>query len=143
MATVRYVRRNYRYEVVTGGERPRSAIEWWTLAGTVVLAPSAWRPRADVYESDAAIVVAIELAGVRPRDVDVQLFADALLVQGSRPVPSGIGRGRYHAAGIPRGPFRLTLALPSEIDPDRAEARLEAGQLELVLPKREAATDGR
>jgi HSP20 family protein len=133
---VRYRRRDYRYAVVAGGERPRTAVEWWTLTGTVVPAPGAWRPAVDVYESADRVVVAVELAGVRARDLEVQLFEDALIIEGHRSAPAGLSGGRYHAAEIPRGRLRLMLALPAVVDPRAAESRFEVGQLVLTLPKR-------
>jgi len=142
LTAVRYRRRNYRYTVVAGGERPRTALEWWTITGTVVPASGAWRPRADVYESIDRVVVAVELAGVPVRDLDVQLFEDTLIIEGQRTPPASLSGGRYHAAEIPRGRFRLMLALPAVVDPDSSEGRFEVGQLVLTLPKR-GDRDGR
>lgn len=133
---MRYRRWDHRYTVVAGGERPRTALEWWILTGTFVPAAGAWRPRADVYESTDRIVVAVELAGVRARDLDVQLFEDTLIIEGHRTAPASLSGGRYHAAEIPRGRLRLMLALPAVVDPHAADSRLEAGQLVLTLPKR-------
>jgi HSP20 family protein len=138
-----YRRRHYRYAVVAAAERPRSAIEWWQLTGTVVVTPGAWRPRTDVYETDDRVLITVELAGVEPDDLDVQLFEDALLVEGRRPIPETRADGRYHSAEIPRGRFRLSLVLPAVVDPDRGEARFDRGLLELTLPKNGEALVGR
>jgi HSP20 family protein len=134
MSAMRYGRRRVRYASVAGGERVRT-IEWWQLVGTMPIAPGATRPRADVYETADRILVTVELPGLDPDDVGIQLYEDVLIVEGRRSVPPGFADGRYHAAEIPRGDLRLQLALPSLIDPEAAEARLERGILELRLPK--------
>ena len=41
----------------------------------------------------------------------------------------------YHAARIRQGPFRVELALPAPVDPERVEARYERGLLHVTLPK--------
>ena len=139
---MRYRRRHYRYAVVAAAERPRSAIDWWQVTGTIVVTPGAWRPRTDVYETAERVLVTVELPGVEPDDLDVQLFEDALLVEGRRPVPETASNGLYHSAEIPRGRFRLSLVLPAVIDPDRGDARFDRGLLELALPKAGEASDG-
>jgi HSP20 family molecular chaperone IbpA len=45
----------------------------------------------------------------------------------------------YHAAGIRQGPFRIALALPAAVDPERVEARYERGLLRITLAKRSRA----
>jgi HSP20 family molecular chaperone IbpA len=143
MTTLRYQRRHVRSAALGTTERPGAVIEWWRFTGTVVVAPVAWRPRADVYETQDGVLVSVELAGVEAEDLDVQLFEDAVVVEGSRPVPEAFSDGRYHLAEIPRGRFRLRLALQGVVDPDRAEARFEAGLLELVMKRAEEHDDGR
>jgi HSP20 family protein len=134
MTRVRYRRRHGRC-ATTEGEGGATAVEWWQLSRTVVIAAGAWRPRADVYESSGQILVAVELAGVEPRDLEVQLYDDMLLVEGRRSIPEALAEGRYHSAEIPRGRFRLRLRLPALVDSGGAEARFERGLLELSLPK--------
>jgi HSP20 family protein len=142
MTAMRYRRRRCRCAAV-GTERAGSSVEWWQLTRTVIVSAGAWRPRADVYETADGVLVTVELAGLEADDLDVQLFEDALIVEGGRSVPVAWANGRYHAAEIPRGRFRLRLGLPAVVDPDAAEARFERGLLELALPKSKDARDGR
>ncbi len=139
---MRYRRMRYRYAVVLATQQPGPIGEVWrTSRSTIQLAQPAWRPRADVYESDDAVTVTVDLAGVDADELDVQLFEDALVVGGQRRNPEPSAEGVYHAAEIPRGRFKLTLTLPAAVDLDRVDARLERGLLELTLPK--AGGDGR
>jgi HSP20 family protein len=126
----------YRYAVVLATQEPGPIGDAWrTWRSTVRLAQPVWRPRADVYESGDAVTVTVDLAGVDADELDVQLFEDALVIGGQRRNPEPATEGVYHAAEIPRGRFKLTLALPAVLDLDRVDARLERGLLELTLPK--------
>jgi HSP20 family protein len=93
-----------------------------------------------VYETEAAVCVTVELAGVEQDDLEVLLFEDALVVEGARrPVLCAPG-GVYHSAEIRHGPFRLELPLPVAVDGDSGpEARYERGLLHITLPKLKSA----
>jgi HSP20 family protein len=101
-----------------------------------------WRPAADVSESADRVEVVVDLAGVEEEDVDIQLFEDALVIEGVRRLP-GSHRGVYHAAEIRHGPFRLEVRLPARADADRVEATYERGFLTVSLPKPGAASAAR
>ncbi|MFL5309375.1 MAG: Hsp20/alpha crystallin family protein [Myxococcales bacterium] len=92
-----------------------------------------FRPPADVYENDAGLVVRAELGGLSEGAFDVQLYQDALVVEGERPFALGDGR-RFYEVGIRSGPFRLEVPLPRPVDGSRVDARYEAGILVVVLP---------
>ena len=72
-----------------------------------------WRPNADVYETARTIEMTVDLAGVADEDFEIQLFANALVVEGVRRLPSAREDAVYHAAGIRQGPFRVELPLPA------------------------------
>jgi len=46
-------------------------------------------------------------AGIDEDDIEVQLFEDALVVEGRRELPACSGDARYHAAGVSQGQLRL------------------------------------
>jgi HSP20 family protein len=106
------------------------------------LASYGWRPAADVSESADRVEVIVDLAGVDEDDVEIQLFEDALVIEGVRRLP-GSRRGMYHAAEIRHGPFRLEVRLPARADADRVEASYERGLLTVSLPKPGAASSNR
>ncbi|HVG97743.1 MAG TPA: Hsp20/alpha crystallin family protein [Chloroflexota bacterium] len=98
----------------------------------VSLAPARWRPATDVSESAGGFSVTVELAGVDPEALDVQLYEDALVVEGTRLV-AGSG-GVYHSAEIRQGPFRVEVPLPGAIDPERIDAHFDRGLLQITPP---------
>lgn len=134
---MRYRRLSYRYALVLTPNRDRT----WDSArvpetGGVCFAQTHWRPPADVCESESAIEVTVDLAGVDQDELDVVLYEDALIVEGRRRLttsPSGV----YHLAEIRQGPFRLELGLPVAFDLDRVDARYDQGLLRITMPKRQ------
>jgi HSP20 family protein len=104
---------------------------------TVMLsvAPTRWRPAADVCETDATVSVAVELAGVDEEDLEIELYPDALVVEGLRRPASFPPDGVYLQAEIRPGPFRLVVPMPSPVDLEGVQARYERGLLTIELPK--------
>jgi HSP20 family protein len=94
-----------------------------------------WQPDVDVYETEDAVVVRAELAGVRREDLRVTVDGDLLRIQGVREV--GGGRAvRLHQMEIATGPFERRLRMPGDVDRNRVTARLEDGLLTVTLARR-------
>ena len=131
---MRYRRISYRYtEVVTHHTVRLLGDPWGMLSRTTVARPE-WKPPADLYETNDSYIVKVELAGVTEEDLDVSVYTDALVVEGTRAVGAA-GDVRYHSAEIRYGPFRLEVAFPTPIDCERVSARYEAGFLLLTVNK--------
>jgi HSP20 family protein len=95
-----------------------------------------WRPAVDVYETEKALVIVVELAGVRRGDVRVTVDGDLLRIRGTR-VPSRDEETlRLHQVEIASGPFERALRIGADFDRDAVSASLEDGCLRIVLPKR-------
>jgi HSP20 family molecular chaperone IbpA len=133
---MRYRRLTYRYAVVVQSSTTRPFGDIWQGDRLRVLLQGRWRPDADTYETEASVEITVDLAGVEEDDFEVQLFEDALVVDGRRQLPACQEGATYHAAGIRQGPFRVELALPAPVDPERVDARYDRGLLRISLPKR-------
>jgi HSP20 family protein len=136
---MRYRRLRYHYAM-----RVRSSQTWpfgdmWPSDRLRLLMQPRWQPGADLYESAATVEIIVDLAGVEEDEVEVQVFEDALVVEGHRQLPACQEGAVYHAAGIRQGPFRVELPLPAPVDPERAQARYDRGLLRITLPKRAEA----
>src|SRR5436305_5204138 len=94
-----------------------------------------WQPPTDVYETEEALVVQVELAGVHEEDIDIALFSDYLAISGRRRHAVPPGAAAYHLAGILYGEFRLAVAVLGNIRRDNVEAAYDNGMLTVVLPK--------
>jgi HSP20 family protein len=133
---MRYRRLSHRYAVLLTTGQPRQFGEPIRLEQFGVrLAQTKWRPPADVYESEQALAITVELAGVEPEELDLQLFDDALVVEGKRVLPPIDPEGIFHAAELRQGPFRLEIPLFAAIDPERFSAEYDRGLLRVVFAK--------
>jgi HSP20 family protein len=100
-----------------------------------------WSPAVDVYETADAVVVVLELPGVDPDDVDIQVEPQRLTVRGvrrDRHAPTA-ERRTYHALEIRYGRFARSLPLPTGIDGASSTASYRDGLLEIRLAKRSPA----
>ena len=126
-----------RYQVVVMAARPSlTGDPWHGDRVNGMLAQTCWRPATDVFETADAICVTVDLAGIDEDEVDVLLYENALVVDGQRRLAQPDGWGVYHAAEIRQGPFRLEIALPGCVDPERVTARYDRGLLQLSVCKR-------
>ena len=105
------------------------------VAARPILVPTSWRPAVDVCETTDRITVTAELAGVVDDDLEIELYPDAVILDGSRPATACGPDAVYHAAQIRHGPFHAEIQLPELVDLDRSDATLEDGLLRLTLPK--------
>ena len=140
---MRYRRLAYRYTMVVATGAPQLQHPLWLTGVRTGLAPQRWRPNADVYETESAVVILAEVAGMNEDDIDVQLFDDVVLIEGNRELGRCEPGGVYHAVGIRQGAFRLEVPLAAPIDAEQVEARYDRGVLRIRLPKKAEAAHGR
>lgn len=95
-----------------------------------------WSPALDVFETEKAIVVRVELAGVEREDVRVSVDGDRLHIRGVRRPPEDQAVQRLHQMEINFGPFERTLRIGIPFERDGVSAHLADGYLSVTLPKR-------
>jgi len=95
-----------------------------------------WQPDVDIFETENAVVVRVELAGVRRGELKVTVDQNVVRIRGVR---EGAGRGalRLHQMEIASGPFERRVRVPIDVDAERVSARLEDGLLTVTLARRE------
>ena len=76
----------------------------WQSDRLRLLVQARWRPDADTYETATTVEIVVDLAGVEEDDFEVQLFEDALVVEGHRQLPSCQEGAVYHCGRHPPGP---------------------------------------
>lgn len=76
------------------------------------LAAGKWQPNADIYQSEEALVIHLELAGVSPAEITVKADHDTLTVSGFRRYPEADRRPAYHQLEIHYGEFERVFRLP-------------------------------
>ena len=95
---------------------------------------SGWTPAADVSETEASFIVAIELPGIRRDDVDVAATHESLTIRGHRPDP-GCEPACYVRLERGHGSFVRRFTFPSRLDVDAVQAEFADGILTVTLPK--------
>jgi HSP20 family protein len=96
-------------------------------------------PHVDIIDREAEIVIRAELPGVKKDDLDVSLSDNSVTIRGTMKKEETEEKGEYYRREMSYGEFSRTLALPSEVDRDKAKAKFKDGVLELTLPKAETA----
>ena len=134
--SLRYRLLSYRYAMVMRVGQTGPFGDLWQTDRLRLQAQVRWRPDADTYETATTIEIVVDLAGVGEDDFELQLFEDALVVEGRRQLPSCNEEAVYQSAGIRQGPFRLEVPLSAPVDAERVAARSDRGLLRITLPKR-------
>jgi HSP20 family molecular chaperone IbpA len=94
-----------------------------------------WRPPADVYETEAAFVVKVELAGMRDAEIAITLGEHSVRIEGQRPELRDEQLLYYHQAGVNYGAFAVEVFLAQPVDYDNVTAHYDDGFLLVRLPK--------
>jgi HSP20 family protein len=98
------------------------------------VASSKWKPPTDIYETDDALVIYMDIAGMTSEDFTVK-FADGILTISGERKPRREGKPHYHAMEVQVGPFERRFRLPVPVDPTSIRASYEHGFLDVRLSK--------
>jgi len=96
------------------------------------------QPAVNVWEQGDALLVEMEVPGVKNDQVDISVAGGELSIKIERPEVAQEDV-KYHRRERPVGSFTRVLRLPVEVDANRVEAELRDGVLSITLPKAEAA----
>jgi len=99
-----------------------------------------WQPPVEVFETQDALEVVVEIAGMQGQDIDVVIEDDVLTIEGTRPDPFNCDHRMYHVARIGYGPFAAEVRLPFTVETDEATASYENGFLRVTLPRTRSRT---
>ena len=96
------------------------------------------QPRAlsvNVHEEDDAYILSALVPGLKAEDLNIQVLENIVSIEGEFKDEDS----SFLMNELPRGAFRRSLRMPSEIDSEKVEARIADGVLTLTLPKTESA----
>ena len=96
-------------------------------------------PHLDLSETDHAVEVRLDVPGIDPKDIDVQVSGNTLTVTGERKQQREEKGKTWHRIECRTGSFSRTLTLPCAVKEDAAEAQYRDGILTVTLPKTEEA----
>ena len=98
---------------------------------------SDWMPAVDIKEETNRFVIAADIPGVEPKDIDVHMENGLLTLRGQRTFENSEDRDGYKRVERARGSFYRRFSLPDTADADRISAKCSTGVLEIVIPKHE------
>ena len=94
--------------------------------------------RLDVRETDEHYLVRAEIPGLDPKDLDIQVQGDVLVLSGEKQVERD-ERETLTYSERAYGSFRRALRLPAPIDAEHVQARHANGVVTITLPKADSA----
>jgi HSP20 family protein len=102
----------------------------------------AWRrgptyPLMNIWSSADGLVIDAELPGVDPKDVDISVTGDQLILRGKVNAGEDMEGETYHRRERPAGEFTRTLQLPFRADSGAVKANYKNGVLRLTVPRSE------
>src|SRR3989338_301533 len=89
----------------------------------------------DVYQTPDELIISSPVAGVNPDDLDIAITTESVTIRGERQHERKVREEDYFYQECYWGRFSRTVALPQEVDADKAEANIKNGVLTIVLPK--------
>ena len=92
-------------------------------------------PPVNVWTRGDDIVVAVEMPGLKPEDIDLSITQTALTIKGARPADTPDEKRTFHRQERLTGSFVKSVQLPDKVDADKAVAAYEHGILTVTLPK--------
>jgi HSP20 family protein len=97
-------------------------------------------PAADLVVGDDGVTVFMDMPGLRPENLEIELVGDVLTVRGERAYPYRTDEDERTWYRLERGygKFQRILQVPKGLDPDHIQATMADGVLTLWLPRPEA-----
>jgi len=98
-----------------------------------------WLPAVDIKESPEALMLTVELPGLKKEEVSITLENQVLTIHGERKFEGETKDATYHRIERAYGSFMRSFTLPANIKSDRVDASFDSGLLTVTLPKVEEA----
>ena len=92
-------------------------------------------PAAEMKETPEEIALKLEVPGLEPKDLDVEVKADSVTIKGERKSETKTEEDGVTRTEFRYGSFHRVIPLPSRIENANVKAEYKDGILNLILPK--------
>jgi HSP20 family protein len=92
-------------------------------------------PEVNVAETEKTVEVTMELPGMKPEEVKVEILEGRLWITGEKREEKEEKGKTFHRIERKFGQFRRVLPLPTKVEAEKVEAEIHEGVLKIVLPK--------
>lgn len=93
-----------------------------------------WAPELDVVEHDDKLVVSLNVPGIKPEEIKVEVDDDLLTISGEHTEEKEEREKRYMRRERRYGAFSRAIALPDGAKRDEIDATCHDGVLEVTIP---------
>ena len=94
-----------------------------------------WSPAVDIFETPESVVIAAELPGLSPSEMEIRIADNTLTLKGERRLEKGIQQENYHRIERSYGSFSRSFPLPVGVKSSEARAEYRLGILHIRIPK--------
>jgi HSP20 family protein len=101
------------------------------------IVPEVLIPKANLAETEKSFDVTLELPGIKPEEVRVELRNGELWITGEKKEEKEEKGKTYHRIERRYGEFRRTIALPAAVKESQVDAQFKDGVMRITLPKAE------
>jgi HSP20 family protein len=98
---------------------------------------TAFAPAAELQTDRDNVYLQLEVPGLTPEEIEVQVTADSVIIDGERKEEKHVEEQGMKRSEFRYGKFHRTIGLPEKVQRDRVQAKYEHGILKLTLPKAE------
>jgi HSP20 family protein len=105
--------------------RPLSIRDGWSMAS----------PAIDMFQTENDVVVKASIPGMKAEDVQINITGDVLTLKGEVKNEEERNDKAWHIREQRFGSFERSVALPTAVKTDKADAVFENGILTITLPK--------
>lgn len=98
-------------------------------------------PAVNMYETDAELIVEVQLPGMKAEQVEVTVEQGVLMIKGNSPTKEReIEEKNYHLREVRSGSFSRAITLPTAVEEGMVSASFENGILKITCPKVQPVT---
>ncbi|KAB2831966.1 MAG: Hsp20/alpha crystallin family protein, partial [Candidatus Brocadia sp.] len=96
-----------------------------------------WAPPLDLSETADKVTVKEEIPGMDPKEVDISIQGDTLIIKGEKKEEKEEKGKNYYRMERRYGSFARVVDLPASVDTNKVTAECKNGVLEITMQKKE------
>lgn len=109
--------------------------DWFERPRWGRLLPMIRTPKMDIYETEKEVVAEVELPGVDPKDIDIEVKDNYLKIEAKKEEKKEEKEKGYYRKELSKGYYKRVVPLPVEVIGEKAEADYKEGILKITIPK--------
>ena len=111
------------------------ALDHWIQAEQELL----WKPPIEIHETDGKLVLEAAVSGVEPKDIDVEVTPEDIVLKAETHHQHDKTKGKMHICEFESGSMFRSIHLPRRINPDKVKAEMKNGMLCVTAEVAEAS----